>query len=89
MTRKMKKWSLELSEFVIKFEECKALKARVLVGFIAKMTISLEEKTNGWIIYMDGSSDSRGSSACIIHKNGGIFIVKVSLGCHSQHPTIK
>jgi uncharacterized protein YabE (DUF348 family) len=56
MTRKMNKRSLELLEFDIKFEERNALKAQVLAGFIAKMTISsfqkkkitisLEEKTN-------------------------------------------
>jgi len=63
MARKMKKWSLELSKFDIKFEAPKALKTQVIVGFIAKMTNFLEEKTKRWIIFVDGSSNSRESSA--------------------------
>jgi hypothetical protein len=63
MAGRMLKWSLELSEFDIRYESKKALKAQVLVDFIAEMTLSVTSGKNEWIIFVDGSSNSKGSGA--------------------------
>jgi len=55
------KWSLELSEFDIHYESRKALKAQVFANFIAEMTSPTEENKEQWIVFIDGSSNSKGS----------------------------
>ncbi|GAU32556.1 hypothetical protein TSUD_218140 [Trifolium subterraneum] len=45
MTDRMLKWSLELSEFDIRYQSRKALKDQVLADFVAEMTCSPSSKT--------------------------------------------
>jgi ribonuclease HI len=75
----MLKWSLELSEFDIRYESRKALKAQVLADFIAEMTLSVTSGKNKWTIFVDGSSNSKGSGAGIILENEEGVLVEVSL----------
>ena len=78
---RMMKWSLELSEFNIHYESQKALKAQDFADFIAEMTFPTEEKKEGvWTIFVDGSSNSKGSSAGIIIENGDGIVIELSLG---------
>ncbi|MCI83807.1 maturase K, partial [Trifolium medium] len=67
----MLKWSLKLSEFDIRYESRKALKAQVLADFVAEMT-NPSSPTNGadkWTIFVDGASNATGAGAGIILEN--------------------
>jgi len=77
---RMMKWSLELSEFDIHFESRKALKAQVFANLLAEMTFSAEENTEEWTVFVDGSSNSKGSGAEIIIENNEGIIIEISLG---------
>jgi len=75
------KWSLELSEFDIHYKSIKALKAQVFVDFIAEMTFPMEENKEGeWTVFVDGSSNSKGSGAGVIIQNDEGIVVELSLG---------
>jgi len=77
---RMRKWSLELSEFDIHYESRKALKAQAFTDFIAEMTFRDEESKNGiWTIFVDGSSNSKGSGAGIIIENSDGIVIELSL----------
>ncbi|MCI35921.1 hypothetical protein A2U01_0057142, partial [Trifolium medium] len=69
------------AEFEILYESRKALKAQVLADFVAEIDDSYHPgKKNKWTIFVDGSSNSQGSGAGIILKNGEGVLIKVSLG---------
>ncbi|MCI75478.1 maturase K, partial [Trifolium medium] len=53
MTGRMLKWSLELSEFEIHYENRRALKAQVLADFIVEMTNPSTPDKNKWRIFVD------------------------------------
>jgi hypothetical protein len=65
MAGRMLKWSLELSEFDIRYESRKAFKAKVLADFVAEMTTPApsSEETEKWTIFVDGASSSTGAGA--------------------------
>jgi ribonuclease HI len=75
----MMKWSLELSEFDIHYESRKALKAQVFADFLTEMTFPPEESSEEWTVFVDGSSNSKGSGAGIIVEDNKCIIVKISL----------
>jgi hypothetical protein len=77
----MLKWSLEISEFDIRYESRKALKAQVLADFVAEMTAPApsSEETEKWRIFIDGASSSTGARAGIILQNGKSVVIEVSL----------
>ena len=77
---RMMKWSLELSEFDIHYESRKALKAQVFADFLAEMTFPTKENKEQWTIFVDGSSNSKGSGSRIIVENGEGMVVEISLG---------
>ncbi|KAK2416131.1 maturase K [Trifolium repens] len=81
MAGRMLKWSLELSEFDIRYESRKALKAQVLADFVAEMTAlaPASEEIEKWTIFVDGASSSTGAGAGIILENGKGIIIEVSL----------
>jgi hypothetical protein len=81
MADRMLKWSLELSEFDIRYESRKALKAQVLADFVAEMTAPApsSEETEKWRIFIDGASSSTGARAGIILQNGKSVVIEVSL----------
>jgi len=74
------KWSLELYEFDIHYESRKALKAQVFTDFLAEMTFPTEENKEEWILFIDGSSNSKGSGTGIIVANDEGMVVEISLG---------
>ncbi|GAU41112.1 hypothetical protein TSUD_398080 [Trifolium subterraneum] len=80
MVGRMLKWSLELAEFDISFENRKALKSQVLAHFVAEMTTSTTSEKDIWTIFVDGSSNSQGRGAGIILENGDGVLIEVSLG---------
>ncbi|MCI64142.1 maturase K, partial [Trifolium medium] len=71
MAGRMLKWSLELSEFDIRYESRKALKAQVLTDFVAEMTspASPADGADKWTIFVDGAFCSTGAGAGIILEN--------------------
>jgi hypothetical protein len=81
MARRMLKWSLELSEFDIRYESRKALKAQALGDFVAEMAIPAlsNSEANKWTIFVDGASSSTGAGAGIILENEAETIIEVSL----------
>ncbi|KAJ7982769.1 Retrovirus-related Pol polyprotein from transposon 17.6 [Quillaja saponaria] len=69
---RMVQWSVELGEFDIRYNPRTAIKAQVLVDFIVECTFSSENSGDlntesaeyeGWLLYMDGSSDKLGNGA--------------------------
>ncbi|MCH96111.1 gag-pol polyprotein, partial [Trifolium medium] len=81
MAGRMLKWSLELSEFDIRYESRKALKAQTLADFVAEMTLPAlpNSKADKWTIFVDGASSSTGAGAGIILENEAGTIIEVSL----------
>ncbi|MCI12486.1 maturase K, partial [Trifolium medium] len=78
---RMLKWSLELSEFDIRYESRKALKAQVLADFVVEMT-SPASPTDGvdkWTIFVDGTSNATGAGAGIILENENGILIEVLL----------
>ncbi|XP_061349029.1 uncharacterized protein LOC133318105 [Gastrolobium bilobum] len=66
---RMTNWAIELSEYDITFEIQKAIKAQALADFIMELTpqnSEHEEHGDTWKVYVDGSSNNRGSGAGII-----------------------
>jgi ribonuclease HI len=80
MAGRMLKWSLELSEFDIRYESRKALKAQALADFVAEMAIPAlpNSEANKWTIFVDEASSSTGAGAGIILENGAGTIIEVS-----------
>ncbi|CAJ2638011.1 unnamed protein product [Trifolium pratense] len=77
MAGRMLKWSLELSEFDIRYESRKALKSQVLADFVAEMTnpSSTTSEADKWTTFVDGASSATGAGAGIILENeNGIII---------------
>ncbi|MCI36310.1 hypothetical protein A2U01_0057533, partial [Trifolium medium] len=71
----------ELSEFDIRYESRKALKAQVLEDFVAEMT-NQSSPTNGadkWTIFVDGASNATCAGAGIILENENGIMIEVSL----------
>lgn len=80
MAGRMLRWSLELSEFDIRYEGRKVLKAHALADFLAEITFSESPPdTRKWVIYVDGASSTTGSGAGIILENIGETLIEVSL----------
>ncbi|XP_016164665.1 uncharacterized protein LOC107607204 [Arachis ipaensis] len=60
------KWSIELSEFDIRYQSRGAIKSQFLADFIVELTIpSEEDHTKQWTLYIDGSSNKEGCGAGI------------------------
>ncbi|CAJ2654489.1 unnamed protein product [Trifolium pratense] len=81
MAGRMLKWSLELSEFDIRYESRKALKSQVLADFVAEMTSpsSTTSEADKWTIFVDGASSATGAGTGIILENENGIIIEVSL----------
>ncbi|MCI01813.1 putative protein NYNRIN-like, partial [Trifolium medium] len=81
MAGRMLKWSLELSEFDIRYESRKALKTQVLADFLAEMTspASSADGADKWTIFVNGASNAIGAGAWIILENESGILIEVSL----------
>jgi len=58
--------SVELSEFGITYEPRDPIRSQHLVDFLAKLRLEQATGDQKWIIYVDGSSNAKGSGARII-----------------------
>ncbi|XP_061360638.1 uncharacterized protein LOC133304610 [Gastrolobium bilobum] len=73
-------WSIELSEYDIIYEPRQAIKAQVLADFLVEMTHLQEvEMSEEWVIFVDGSSNVKGSGAGVIVESLQGITVKHSI----------
>nr|XP_025616631.1 uncharacterized protein LOC112708929 [Arachis hypogaea] len=71
---RMLAWSIELSQFQIRFEPRNAIKAQALTDFIAEMTPATLTP-EPWKLHVDGSSNStHGGAGIILENQNGITI---------------
>ncbi|XP_019462945.1 PREDICTED: uncharacterized protein LOC109361868 [Lupinus angustifolius] len=63
-------WSIELSQFDIRFEPRTTIKSQVLSDFVAELTAPEGDWEQVWTIFIDGSSNQRGSGAGILLEDG-------------------
>ncbi|XP_020208119.1 uncharacterized protein LOC109793060 [Cajanus cajan] len=79
---RMMKWSIELSEFAIKYEPRGAIKAQVLADFLVELTPPAEGDPSGesdWILLVDGASNLGGNGAGIVLEGPGGILLEQSL----------
>ncbi|GKV30660.1 hypothetical protein SLEP1_g39449 [Rubroshorea leprosula] len=60
------KWAVELGEFEITFQQRSAIRAQALADFIVECTSAhsdFQSEVDSWILYVDGASSNKGSSA--------------------------
>ena len=75
-------WSVELSEYTIRYQPRGAIKAQVLTDFIAEMgqeSSEVHDKHSVWTVYVDGSSNNKGAGASIVLEGPGELLVEQSL----------
>jgi hypothetical protein len=75
----MTKWSIELSEFDITFKAKKTLKAQTFAYFLAEFTRPTTKPCSKWIVFTDGSSNTRGGGAGAILESTKGLMVELSL----------
>ncbi|XP_019455179.1 PREDICTED: uncharacterized protein LOC109356308 [Lupinus angustifolius] len=63
-------WSIELSQFDIRFEPRTTIKSQVLSDFVAELAAPEGDPEQVWTIFVDGSSNPKGSRADILLENG-------------------
>ncbi|XP_057758224.1 uncharacterized protein LOC130978235 [Arachis stenosperma] len=74
------KWSVELSEFDIKYEGRASIKSQFLADFIVEFSIpNITENYIEWSLYVDGSSNPHGCGAGIILDDGHGNVIEHSL----------
>nr|XP_025635758.1 uncharacterized protein LOC112729828 [Arachis hypogaea] len=74
LTGRMLAWSIELSQFDIKFEPRYAIKAQVMADFIAEMTPG-DSIPESWKLHVDGSSNiTSGGAGVILESHNGVVI---------------
>ncbi|XP_016164514.1 uncharacterized protein LOC107607039 [Arachis ipaensis] len=74
------KWSVELSEFDIKYEGRASIKSQFLADFIAEFSVpNITEDYIEWSLYVDGSSNPHGCGAGIILDDGHGNVIEHSL----------
>jgi ribonuclease HI len=68
-----------LSQYDISYEPRQAIKAQVLAEFVGEMTHPGNQNQGSWTIYVDGSSNIKGSGAGILIENNQGVAVEYSL----------
>jgi len=72
-------WSVELSEYWIKYEPRGPIKAQVLADFITEMENEPMVDHPSWVLYVDGSSNAKGVRAGVVLEGPGDLLVEQSL----------
>ncbi|XP_061351982.1 uncharacterized protein LOC133296954 [Gastrolobium bilobum] len=79
---RMMSWAVELSEFDIAFESCKAIKSQALADFVRELTSIQHTDSSSpdtWTVYVDGSSNPKGSGAGVIIENPDGVAIEYSM----------
>ncbi|XP_057444495.1 uncharacterized protein LOC130736721 [Lotus japonicus] len=73
-------WSVELSEYDIQYEPRGQITIQNLIDFVAELTPTEGEKTQGeWVLSVDGSSNDTGSGAGITIESPDKMVIEQSL----------
>ena len=74
-------WAIKLSKFEIIYKLKKAIKAQVLADFVVEMTRIEDEWLiqHAWMLYVNGSSNRKGSGVGVIVKELDDIILEYSL----------
>ena len=72
-------WSVELSEFGLKYEPRGSVKGQHLADFAAELRGSISPSEHMWTLFVDGSSDKRNAGAGIVIEGPNGFMVEHSL----------
>jgi len=75
----MRAWSVELSEFGLKYEPMGSIKGQHLEDFATKLHGSTSPTEQTWTLFVDGSSDKRNAGVEIVIEGPGGFSVDHSL----------
>nr|KYP44913.1 Transposon Ty3-I Gag-Pol polyprotein [Cajanus cajan] len=75
----MTAWSVELSEYGIKYESRGRVKAQCLADFIAELTPSVSLEDQSWILHVDGSSNTKGNGAGIILEGPNDMMIELAI----------
>jgi hypothetical protein len=76
---RMMSWAIELTLYDISYEPRLAIKAQVLADFLAEMMHPGQAHPGEWMIYVDGSSNTKGCGARVILENSDILAIEYSL----------
>ncbi|XP_020240077.1 uncharacterized protein LOC109818937 [Cajanus cajan] len=76
---RMVSWSIELSQFDIRFKPRGPIKAQSLADFLNEFTSTVNPDAHLWTLHVDGSSNQQGSGAGIILEGPGHVVVEQSL----------
>lgn len=79
LARSIVGWSVELSEFGLKFEPCGSVKGQHLSKFVAELPAREVDPPLSWRLYVDGLVGKSGSGAGIILEGPGDMLVTQSL----------
>ncbi|XP_072085141.1 uncharacterized protein [Arachis hypogaea] len=74
----MKNWSVELSQFDVRYEPCSTIKAQVMVDLLAEMTHSNPDIPT-WELHVDGASKVRYGGAGLILTKGKDVVIAASI----------
>ena len=72
-------WSVELSEFGLKYEPRGSVKGQHLADFAAELHGLIHPSEQTWVLFIDGSSDRRNAGVGIVIEGPGSFTVEHSL----------
>jgi hypothetical protein len=75
----MMAWVVELFQYDISYEPRQTIKARVLAEFLAEMSHPVDQTPGSWMIYVDGSSNTKGFGVGILIENEEGVAVEYSL----------
>ena len=77
---RMVAWSIELSEYDIRFLPRGSIESQVLADFLVELSSPLHEETpRVWILSVDGSSNLKGSGAKIVLEGLSDLLIEQSL----------
>ncbi|KAK3017188.1 hypothetical protein RJ639_007839 [Escallonia herrerae] len=87
-------WSVELGEFNIQYKPRPSIKGQALADFIVKCTLPIDENEShvdqpevfAWTLYVDGSSNTKGSGAGLILKGPDGLICFASIPKQAPNP---
>ncbi|KAG5106330.1 hypothetical protein JHK82_043300 [Glycine max] len=72
-------WSIELSEFDIRYEPRGPIKTHFMVDFLAEFVENHQTTPNWWALYVDGASNVKGGGEGIILEGPDNVILKQAL----------
>ncbi|XP_020237934.1 uncharacterized protein LOC109817144 [Cajanus cajan] len=79
LAERMVAWSIELSQFDIRFQPRGPIKAQSMADFINEFTPKVPPEPHVWTLHVDGSSNQQGGGADIILEGPGKVVVEQSL----------